>query len=389
MFEYRTVTSRTTRRSVLYHAMNLLSFFRILLVTVVFLETFVDGDVAKSSDAEKRNRVGNRCPKPCTCRFEISQMIVNCSKRGLTDVPSDGPYETRLLFLDGNKITTLGKPAIYQNLGQLQVLDLSRNRIRTLEDGIFQYLGNLQVLDFSFNSINATGRDAFVGLSSLQCLNLSFNPLPHLLQHGFFSPLVRLTQLNLTSTRVDFMPEAFLNLTNLERFVFRKNRLLKYPKFLHVNASLFPKLAHLNLGDNSIESFNSFGLDSLESLGVASNKIDTVHVYTLIHFKSLKILNLHNNKLRRVNNRAFCSKTLRKLDMSLTRFILSAKTKQVFDCIPNLEELLLINIEVSDVIHPFRKLAKLKKLHLGGTGLSDVAVTQMLPDLRQLEWLSL
>lgn len=314
--------------------------------------------------------------------------MVNCSQRGLKDMPSDLPYNTRLLFLDRNSIASWGESATFQNLSLLQVLDLSHNKIPTLKDAFFINLGNLQILDLSFNSIHVTGRDAFVGLSELQCLNLSFNPLPPL-QHGFFSPLVRLTELNLTSTRVAFVPEAFLNVTNLRKFVFRQNRLLKFPKFLYHNASLFPKLVELYLSRNSLESFNSFGLDSLEFMTVGSNKIDAMHAYTLSHFKNLKSISLFDNMLRRITPSAFCSKTLRKLDLSFSRFILSVKTRNVFNCIPNLEELQLINIQVSRVRHPFRNLTKLKKLNMGGTGIGDVEVMTMLPDLKRLEWLSL
>src|SRR6218665_3927234 len=368
--------------------MNPVYILGILLLSVTMLiESLAVGNVAKSSTSDERsNRV--KCPIRCTCKSQTFT-TVNCSKRGLTDVPPNVPHETRFLFLNGNKITTLGEPAIYQNLSNLQVLDLSRNKVRTLENGTFRYLGHLEVLDLSYNLVNVTGRNALIGLSELQCLNLSFNPLPHLLQHGFLSPLVSLTELKLDSTRIDFVPEAFLNLTNLRRFVFRRNRLFRFPKFLYGNASLFPKLVELHLDRNSLESVNPSGLDALEFLSLGSNKINTLHVNALRNFKSLKNLDLHDNSLRKIHSTAFCSRTLKQLDLGISKFILSVRTRNVFNCIPNLEELLLINVEVSRVSHPFRNLTKLKKLHLGGTSLSDVDVIKMLPDLRRLEWLSL
>ena len=382
------MTFETISGSVHFHVTNHAPFLGILLLTALFLVTSVVGDFGKTPIlAGRRDRLGNRCPYRCTCKFRTFT-TVNCSKRGLTDVPPNVPHETRFLFLNGNKITNLGEPAIYQNLRNLQVLDLSYNKITTLKDGIFRYLSHLEVLDLSYNLVNVTARNTFIGLSSLQCLNLSFNPLPPL-QHGFFSPLVRLTELNLTSTRVAFVPEAFLNITNLRRFVFRRNRLLKFPKFLYGNTSLFPNLVELYLGRNSLESVDSFGLDSLEFLSVGSNKIDTLHSHALSHFKSLKSLDLYDNLLSNVHSTAFCSATLRKLDLGFSNFIMSVRTRNVFNCIPNLEELLLINVKVSRVRHPFRNLTKLKKLNMGSTSLGDVEVIQMLPDLKRLEWLSL
>ena len=351
------------------------------------LKIFAVGDVGKTSPfAERRDRMVSRCPNRCTCNWKFT--LVNCSKRGLTDVPSNVPYQAQFLLLNGNHITTLGEPAIYQNLSRLQVLDLSHNRIKALEDAIFRYLSHLEVLDLSHNLVNAIERDAFVGLFRLKCLNLSFNHLPHL-HHGFFSPLVLLTELVLTNARASFVPGAFLNLTNLRRLDFRHNRLLEFPKFLYDNTILFPKLVVLHLDGNNIETMRSFGLDSLEYLGMGSNRINMMHGYTLRRFKSLKTLNLYNNILRHTDIRAFCSTTLKKLDLSLSRFILSSKMREVFNCIPNLEELLLINVHLDSLSHPFRNLTKLKKLNMQGMGLSDVALIKMLPDLRQLEWLSL
>src|SRR6218665_1134737 len=266
--------------------MNLYYFLGIILLTLRCQEILAVGDIGKASHfAERRDRVGSRCPRNCTCEFK--KFTVNCSKRWLTDVPPNVPYTTRFLFLNKNKITTLGEPAIYQNLRQLQVLDISRNSITTFHNAICSNLGHLKVLDLSNNMVNVIDSDAFVGLSSLQCLSLSFNPLPHL-QYGLFSPLVSLTELKLDSTHVAFVPEAFLNLTNLRRFVFRHNRLLEFPKFLYGNASLFPKLVELNLDGNSLESVSSSGLDSLQFLTLGSNKIDKMRELTLSDFKSLK-----------------------------------------------------------------------------------------------------
>lgn len=304
------------------------------------------------------------CPHPCTCRaYDSGHLVVDCAKKHLERVPSDIPPNATALLLN-------------------------KNKIRTLNNEDFASLHQLRVLDLSLNKINSTESDIFAGLRSLETLNLSFNPLPPL-HDGFFSKLSQLVKLNLTSTRVAFNQGAFVNLTNLQVLVFRQNRIFHFPRFLHQNRTLLPQLKVLDFSRNSLEAIHHKGLESLEVLLLNDNKISRVNHNTLRGFKKLTNLTLSQNALFTVDPKGFCSDSLRKLEIDFTRFQLTRPTRNVFNCIPNLEELSLIRCRIAAVSHSFKNATKLRKLNLGSTGISDENIYFLLRDVRSLEWLSL
>lgn len=305
-----------------------------------------------------------RCPHPCTCRaYDFDHLVVDCAKKLLDRVPRDIPSNASVLLLN-------------------------HNRIGTLNNEDFSSLHQLRSLDLSYNKINSTDTDIFSGLGSLQALNLSFNPLP-LLNDGFFSKLSQLAELNMTSTRVTFNQAAFVNLTNLRVLVFRQNRLFRFPRFLHQNETLLRQLRVLDFSRNSLEAIHHEGLESLEVLVLSDNKISQLYHRTLRGFKNLTNLTLSQNALFTVDETAFCSDSLRQLDLSFTRFQLTRRTGNVFNCIPNLEDLSLVRCRITAVSHSFKNAKKLRKLNLASTGISDENIYFLLHDIRSLEWLSL
>lgn len=343
--------------------MSLDKFIFVILCLSCCTQFLAFCQVTSSSSSSSFERTLS-CARRCTCRTEDPGfLVVNCSKKGLGKVPSDVPVNASVLLLD-------------------------HNRIRVLKDEDFRRLDQLIVLDLSFNRINETGKDIFSGLQQLETLNLSYNPLPTRLQDGFFSKLSQLEELNLTSTRIEFNQGAFVNLTNLRVLVFRENRLFRFPRFLHQNKTLLPRLQELYLNRNSLEAIHHQGLESLEVLSLGDNKITTMYGKTLLGFKNLKYLTLYQNALITIDKTAFCSNSLRKLDLAFTRFRLTRRTRNVFNCIPNLEELSLVRCQVTDVRDSFRNTTKLRKLNLASTGFSDERLS-LLRHLRALEWLSL
>ncbi|XP_067390392.1 polycystin-1 isoform X2 [Emydura macquarii macquarii] len=77
--------------------------------------------------------------------------LVNCSSRGLEQHPaSTVPPAATALDLSNNKITSLDVRD-FEQLTSLAKLDISRNKISTLEDGIFDNLFNLSEINLSLN----------------------------------------------------------------------------------------------------------------------------------------------------------------------------------------------------------------------------------------------
>ncbi|XP_075426034.1 toll-like receptor 5 [Ascaphus truei] len=86
---------------------------------------------------------------------------------------------------------------IFQGLGQLESLNLSRNHLSSLPEDLFQGLTGLQALDLSWNDLRGLRSGAFLGLSYLRSLNLQGNSLVTL-SLSFLVPLTSLESIDLS-----------------------------------------------------------------------------------------------------------------------------------------------------------------------------------------------
>ncbi|KAE8612746.1 hypothetical protein XENTR_v10012967 [Xenopus tropicalis] len=111
------------------------------------------------------------CPDVCSC--QSSSRTVDCSYRGLAEVPALVPPQTQILYLQGNQIGSLNR-ASFANISGLQFLDLSNNSISALSLQVFAALHDLKKLDLSYNSLNALPE-----LLGNQTRNLTFLAVKH------------------------------------------------------------------------------------------------------------------------------------------------------------------------------------------------------------------
>ncbi|KAJ8345620.1 hypothetical protein SKAU_G00298130 [Synaphobranchus kaupii] len=120
-------------------------------------------------------RVTANCSRSCYCsESPEGGLEVRCSGLSLAQVPGDLPNDTRRLYLDYNRITTVPTDA-FLGLTLLSELDLSHNDLTQLEPGTFRGLANsLEFLDLSANRLMALDPLAFEGLRSRA--NLTHNP---------------------------------------------------------------------------------------------------------------------------------------------------------------------------------------------------------------------
>lgn len=169
----------------------------------------------------------------------------------------------------------------------IQTLDLSRNRIFALNRAVFQPLGNMMILDISRNSINRIQTSAFDGLQAhLRLLNLSSNLLGEIHAHTFGS-LLELRVLDLSHNHIGALGyRAFSGLPKLRGLFLTGNSLRK----LGFPAAL-PNLELLLLEDNKLSSLQ--GLihlaGNITHLDVRDNRLSNlIDVYVLLsHFHRL------------------------------------------------------------------------------------------------------
>ncbi|XP_063282970.1 leucine-rich repeat and transmembrane domain-containing protein 1 [Pelobates fuscus] len=114
------------------------------------------------------------CPESCLC--QTSSKIVDCSSRGLLEIPSYIPSQTQILYLQGNQIRIINHTA-FTNLPGLKILDLSNNSISIVSPNAFHSLRSLQILNFTNNIILYLENQVFVSLMDLKELDLSLNRL--------------------------------------------------------------------------------------------------------------------------------------------------------------------------------------------------------------------
>ncbi|NWQ67288.1 MFHA1 protein, partial [Neopipo cinnamomea] len=271
---------------------------------------------------------------------------LNLSGRGLEELPEEvgaALSGLRVLSLRRNRLGRLPAAAL-RHLGRLAELDLSHNRLRGLGDGgALAGLRGLRKLSLSHNELGAEGPGLPPRLAELGCLeelDLSFNRLRRLpeglgrLRHlrtldvdhnllpSFPAPLLELAALEeldcsgnrhlgalpegiaalrrlkilwLSGTGLAALPEGLCQLSALESLMLDGNRLQALP----AGFGRLQRLKMLNLSSNLLGEFPSaiLALPSLEELYLSRNQL-TLLPPRLCQLHQLRTLWLDNNRIR-------------------------------------------------------------------------------------------
>lgn len=179
-------------------------------------------------------------------------------------------------------------------------LDLSKNMIFALQQGVFSPLKEAVMIDVSQNKVNHIHRNAFKGLQGhLQLLNLSHNLLGEIYSYTF-APLTNLRVLDLSHNHIGALGyDSFSGLPNLRGLFLTGNALrdLGFPAPL-------PRLDYLLLNDNkltpsSVNSIIRFA-SNIRHLGIEDNRLTNLaDVYTfLTRLKRLQHLFYRRNTIK-------------------------------------------------------------------------------------------
>ncbi|XP_060247660.1 leucine-rich repeat and transmembrane domain-containing protein 1 [Meriones unguiculatus] len=160
------------------------------------------------------------CPKKCSCHLPSNS--VDCSGRGLSEIPPDLPPWTLTLLLQDNQIHWL--PAL-----------------------AFRSVSLLTTLNLSNNTLSNLASEAFYGLQHLQILNLTQNSLLSL-ESSFAHSLPGLRELDLSSNHLSLLPTSLGKpWENLTMFAVQQNHLLHLDRAL---LEAMPKVKLVLLKDN-------------------------------------------------------------------------------------------------------------------------------------------
>ncbi|KAL0268480.1 UNVERIFIED_CONTAM: hypothetical protein PYX00_010408 [Menopon gallinae] len=240
------------------------------------------------------------CPSKCTCNDKL--LKAGCEYSNLEVVPIQLNPEIRTLKLNHNRIASIHLTFIfYKNLNEL---DLSHNKIKTLGSKNFEFQINLTNLNVSSNMVKQLHKDSFKGLKKLTVLDLSGNLIEEVSDRTSFKDLTNLEELNLSRNKI-YMIETgvFDYLINLKRLIMHDNELLKVPE----NAvNTLNNLVEMDLNGNLIEdlSFPS-NLNNLEVLKLRSNVITSLGNDSFSNLYRLKYLDLSDNNFTHVSKLQF------------------------------------------------------------------------------------
>lgn len=166
----------------------------------------------------------------------------------------------------------------FQGLINLNRLDLKQQNLSFLPPGVFRNLGNLKSLDLSINRINSLN-NSFIGMHNLESLDLSINKI-NAINAGDFMHMHQLKQLNLSNLQLATIELGSLSpFKSLEKLDLSNNLLktIDFGNFLPMR----PFLRRLYLNNNQLtkltDQFDRL-FPSLFSLAVTNNAFSCSYV---------------------------------------------------------------------------------------------------------------
>lgn len=210
--------------------------------------------------------VSSDCPKDCSCSTPES---ILCFQRRSSTIPEGVPPDTKSLFLFANGIERLAAKD-FGGMENLEMLDLSQNKLTELPDGVFEPLTSLKNLDLSSNQITHISEQCFQGMVLLERLYL-------------YSNLIKTIH-----------PEAFNSLEHLLELKLQGNQLTSLP------ALKMPQLLLLDLRFNVFPTLGPSDLQTpnLESLKLGGVGLTSLNKELIESLKNLHELDISENKLQ-------------------------------------------------------------------------------------------
>ena len=299
---------------------------------------------------------------------------INMSRNLSLDVPKDfiqSCVNLREIKYVSNEAWQL--PPSISLASRLTILDISNNRLDTLEHAELERLQGLTSIKMANNKLTQLP-SCFGRYQSLRVLNISSNSLR--IFPDFLCDLKSLIELDLSFNSIKSLPNIG-RLSTLERLWATNNML---SGSFSENFKDLVNLKEIDIRFNSITSIDIVSqLPRLEQLMVGHNKISVFEGA----FEKCRILHIDHNPITRFDFKASMP-TLTSLNIASAN--LAELADSLFGRIPNLNKLNLDKNHFANISQQIGKLRKLEYLSLAKNPLSSLPATiGNLQDLRYLD----
>lgn len=214
-----------------------------LIVTVVLLWASI---IPKSAGQLDWVTVCN--PQVCKCKWVSGQKVAECTNSSLNSIPKNLSNEVQVLDLSNNKILELKKDA-FRSVGLINLHKLIARScsIEKVDKDAFHGLEILIELDLSDNNIHVLNPTTFRDPFRLRKIYLNRNPIQRL-QNGLFSNMSFLQTIEFNGCLIkDIEPNTFYNISKLNSLGLSDNQLVNMKS--EVLQSI-PSLMDLEISNN-------------------------------------------------------------------------------------------------------------------------------------------
>ncbi|ALC41858.1 sli [Drosophila busckii] len=277
-------------------------------------------------------RMDSDCPSMCQCEGTS----VDCSGRGLKEIPRDIPLHTTELLLNDNELGRINSDGLFGRLPHLVRLELKRNQLTGIEPNAFEGASRIQELQLGENKIKEISNKMFLGLHQLKTLNLYDNQISCVMP-GSFEHLNSLTSLNLASNPfncnchlawfADWLRKKSLNGGAARCAAPAKIRDVQIKDLPHNEFKCSSDNNEGCLGDgycppactctgtvvrcsrNQLKEIPRGIPAETSELYLESNEIELIHYERIRHLRALTRLDLSNNQITILSNYTFANLT--------------------------------------------------------------------------------
>ncbi|XP_012225901.1 chaoptin isoform X2 [Linepithema humile] len=281
-----------------------------------------------------------------------------------------------------------------KSLTNLQYLDFSNNKIRSLPATSFHFLKRIKRIELQDNEIDNIPKGTFQGdiHSTLEEINFAFNQVRGLQTHTFVDLLALMT-INLEDNAVEKIERrTFMNMNRLKYINLRGNKIrdITDEAFQNLPDLEFLDLAYNKLNEFDFASFDQVGTLSSFKVNVSHNEISRLWINSTIFASpsviggnvqsNIKVLDLSYNNISDIIKYYF-----KPVEYSLTHLYLSNNqlrnvTQGVFGNMPHLQWLDLRHNDLTEVdFDCFKNTKNLQVLLLSWNDLTDIPAEALRP----------